>query len=242
VRGLFLAGLNSNAGGKPNHYFGKTKDMLKQLLSVFLENKCSFCHRITSKAICPYCFNKLLNSQLLKRDRSFWRGDLPLFAWGGYDGELKRAIAKMKYNHYPEIGILLGELLGKAWLESSLIKDQQVSVVPIPLHPHKLKERGFNQAEKIAQGFCQLTGYSLSPQALIRVKQTQAMFDLNPEQRIKNLQGAFSIGKKLPQHPVLLLDDIYTMGTTVKESAKILRTHKIQVIGSIVTAKTTNYA
>ena len=219
--------------------------MFKQLLSVFLESRCAFCDRVaypqgnraTSQTICEYCFNKLSSHRLKKVDRRSWWGDMPVFAWGRYDGQLKRAIALMKYNNHPEIGIILGRLLAQAWLEDNLIKLSKVSVIPIPLHRSKMKERGFNQTEKIARGFCQLTKYSLDTQTLIRVKKTQAMFGLSPQERIDNLQSAFKLNKKLPKDPVLLLDDIYTMGTTVKECAEILRRNKVEVIGSIVVAK-----
>ena len=66
------------------------------------------------------------------------------------------------------------------------------------------------------------------------------MFDLSPEERSRNLQGAFSIGNKLPKDPVLLVDDIYTMGTTVKDSTRVLRQHNIKIIGVAVAAKTSN--
>jgi len=220
--------------------------MFKQLLSVFLESRCPFCDRVaswqdnynTSQTICQYCFDKLSSHQFKQQDRRSWWGDLPVFAWGSYDGQLKRAIALMKYDNHPDIGIILGEMLAQAWLESNLIKSSKAIVIPIPLHREKLKNRGFNQAEKIARGFCQSTGCSLDNRTLIRVKETQAMFNLSPDERTKNLQGAFKLNKKLPKRPVLLLDDIYTMGTTIKESAKILRRNKVEVIGSIVMAKT----
>ena len=211
--------------------------MIEQLLSVFLESKCPFCSRTTSDYICQYCSSKLSSHQFQSKNHFHWWGDLPLFAWGRYEGQLKNAIALMKYNNHPELGIVLGRLLAKAWLASNLVEIKKISVVPIPLHRHKRKDRGFNQAEKIARGFCQQTGYNLSAFALIRVRETKAMFDLNPEARIKNLQDAFSIGKKLPQYPVLLIDDIFTLGTTVRASAEVLRRHKIQVIGSVVVAK-----
>ena len=219
--------------------------MFKQILSIFLESRCPLCDRVaypqgnrtTAKTICEYCFNKLLSYQFKKRNRCSWRGELPVFAWGRYEGQLKRAIALMKYNNHPEIGIILGQLLAQDWLKSDLIKSRKVSVIPIPLHPNKMKERGFNQAAKIARGFCQLTGYSLDERVLMRTKETQAMFNLSPEARTNNLRGAFKLGKKLPKHPVLLLDDIYTLGTTVRESALVLRSKKIEVIGSIVVAK-----
>ena len=223
--------------------------MLQQLISVFLESQCPFCDRVaypqgnrtTPQTICQYCFDKLSSHQLKQRDRRSWWGDLPVFAWGSYEGQLKRAIALMKYNDRPEIGILLGELLALAWLKYNPIEYSKISVIPIPLHRDKLEDRGFNQAEKIAWGFCRLTRYSLDNRTLIRVKTTQAMFNLSPEERLENLQGAFKLNKKLPKHPVLLLDDIYTMGTTVKEAAQVLRRNRVRVIGSIVAAKVKQY-
>ena len=220
---------------------GKTKSMLQQLLSVFLESRCPFCDRTTSDSICEYCLKKLLSHQLSQDDRRKYWQNMSLFAWGKYDGQLKRAIALLKYDNNPEIGSLLGKLLGQAWLNSGLNKSlSQVTVVPIPLHQSKLKSRGFNQAEIIAKGFCQRSGYSLNSQALIRTKQTKAMFDLNPEERKKNLQKAFKLGKKLPQHPVLLVDDIYTTGTTVRESATVLQQQEIEVVGVMAIAKAGN--
>ena len=215
--------------------------MLQQLLSVFLESRCPFCDRTTSDSICEYCLKKLLSHQLSQDDRRKYWQNMSLFAWGKYDGQLKRAIALLKYDNNPEIGSLLGKLLGQAWLNSGLNKSlSQVTVVPIPLHQSKLKSRGFNQAEIIAKGFCQRSGYSLNSQALIRTKQTKAMFDLNPEERKKNLQKAFKLGKKLPQHPVLLVDDIYTTGTTVRESATVLQQQEIEVVGVMAIAKAGN--
>ena len=215
--------------------------MLKQLLSVFLESHCPFCDRTTPDTLCSYCLKKLSSYQLEEDDRRSCWGNLAVFAWGKYDGQLKRAIALMKYHNQPEIGRVLGELLGQVWLDNGLIKPQhKVTVIPIPLHSKKLKDRGFNQAEMIAKGFCQSTGYSLNSKALIRVRDTKAMFNLSPEERTKNLQGAFRVGHKLPKYPVLLLDDIYTAGTTVKESVKVLGQQKIKVIGAVVVAKASN--
>lgn len=213
--------------------------MLKQLLSVFLKSHCEFCQRITSNSLCEYCWQKLSSHQLSKSDRFQLNQTQAVFAWGRYDGQLKRAIALMKYQGKPEIGSVLGTLLGQAWLDSKLIKLQpQVTVVPIPLHRNKQKARGFNQAEVIAKSFCQITGYKLNTQALIRIKETEAMFNLESSAaRAKNLEGALQIGAKLPKYPVLLLDDIYTTGTTVKESIKVLQKNKIEVIGVAVAAK-----
>lgn len=239
--------------------------MLKQLLSVFLKSPCVFCDRPSSPqsdhlsnstfiddTFCEYCQAKLRSHRFTKEQLSqdqftehnslnsdpSLSADIPVFAWGKYEGQLKRAIALMKYHNNPEIGKILGWLLGQAWLEfSPLRSSQKLTVVPIPLHQEKLKARGFNQAKIIARGFCSSTGYTLNSQALVRVKNTKALFDLSPEERTKNLKDAFRAGSKLPKQPVLLLDDVYTMGTTIRESAMVLQKQNIQVDGAIVIAK-----
>ena len=213
--------------------------MFKQLLSVFLESHCVFCQRSTSSNIlCQYCFQKLSSYQLSKSDRLNLYQTQSAFAWGKYDGLLKRAIALMKYDHKPEISNLLGTLLGQAWLNSTTRLPAKITVVPIPMHQNKQQKRGFNQAEIIAKSFCQVTGYRLNTKALIRVRETEAMFSLRSSaERISNLEGALQIGTKLPQYPVLLIDDIHTTGTTVKEAIKVLQQKDLEVVGVAVAAK-----
>lgn len=216
-------------------------NVLKSFLSLWLKFPCPLCQRTAEQTLCQDCQNKLASYQLHKPQEQ-WLGDLPLFAWGKYDGELSRAIAKLKYDNHPEIGVLLGNWLGKSWRQNCPIATQQkVIVLPIPLHQAKLKTRGFNQAESIARGFCQITKYPLVTEGLIRIKATEAMFALNPIQRQHNIKNAFKIGniwqQNPPNLPVLLLDDIYTRGTTVKEAARILRQHQIKVLGAIAVAQ-----
>ena len=216
--------------------------MLKSFLSLWLKFPCPLCQRTTEDTICKYCQEKLLSYQL-KNPQANWKGNLPVFAWGKYDGELSRAIATLKYDSHPEIGVLLGNWLGKSWMENCTLKlSQKLLIVPIPLAKEKLKVRGFNQAEEMAKGFCNITKNTLVTKGLIRVKNTQAMFGLNPIQRKNNIKDAFEVSKiwqdNRPRSPVLLLDDIYTRGTTVTEAAKTLRQYKINVLGAIAIAKT----
>jgi ComF family protein len=217
--------------------------MFKQLLSVLLESRCEFCQRTTGDSrwscLCKYCFQQLSSHQLSKSDRLKLYQTQAIFSWGLYDGQLKRAIALMKYHQKPEICNLLGTLLGTAWLDSKPTKlPTKITLVPIPLHHKKQQARGFNQAEVMAKSFCQITGYELNTLALIRIRETEAMFNLeNSAARAKNIQGALRVGKKLPKYPVLLLDDVHTTGTTVQESIKVLQQKKIEVIGVVVAAK-----
>ena len=216
--------------------------MLKSFLSLWLKFPCPLCQRIAEDTICEYCQKKLTSYQFSNPQHN-WIGKIPLFAWGKYDGELSRGIAKLKYDNHPEIGVLLGTWLGRSWLKNCPVNSQQkLTVLPIPLSQNKLKTRGFNQAELIAKGFCKVTKYTLVTKGLIRIKDTKAMFGLNSLQRQNNIKNAFRVSDAWQQNPpnssVLLLDDIYTRGTTVKEAARVLHQHNIKVIGAISVAKT----
>lgn len=211
--------------------------MFKNLLSIFLQENCPLCESSTSEELCYFC-QKQLKSCQLKNNKKFWQGDLPLFVWGGYDGKLKQAIAALKYDKHPQIGELLGFWLGETWQNCSLIPSKITPlIIPVPLHKSKEKIRGFNQAEIIARAFCQVTKYSLKPKGLMRIRQTKPMFDLTFEEKESNIKGAFKLGKSLENHslsrPVLLVDDIYTTGTTVKEAARILGNKGIRVLGVV---------
>lgn len=216
--------------------------MLKSFLDLFLKPNCPLCERPAQKEICIYCEKQLKQLEYSSAE-IFWQGDLPVFIWGNYGGILKRAIAALKYDQKAHLGELFGYWLGEKWLTSSIFKQyKNLIIVPIPLHEKKLKIRGFNQAEIIAKGFCQITRYPLKAQGLSRIKNTEALFGLNLIEREKEIKDSLILGKdfqqKLPNFPVLLLDDIYTTGTTVKEAKKVLENHNIKVIGVVALAST----
>lgn len=208
------------------------------LLQVFLKGSCPLCDRPCDEMLCPACEKQLQRCRHLRPYRRV-QEDLVLLRWGLYGGVLKRAIATMKYEDHPEIATLLGQWLGQLWEKSPQPLPKMI-VIPLPMNPKKRQKRGFDQAELIARSFCQWTGLPLKTQGLTRTKETQALFELNPQERKEMLQNAFSIGKDFqkcpPKAPVLLVDDIYTTGATVKEAIQTLQTQNIQVGGVAVAA------
>ncbi|WP_066426700.1 ComF family protein [Anabaena sp. 4-3] len=208
--------------------------MLKGFLDLFLQSHCPLCQRSTSGVFCENCTRQLKKCQH-HHPHSLWKPPIPVFSWGVYGGIIKRAIAVMKYERQPQIARPLGQWMGETWLLNSLHQKQQILVVPIPLHPSKQKQRGFNQAALIAHSFCQTTGLKLKEHGLARVRETQAQFGLSASERENNLSAAFTIGSDFrarpPQNPVLLVDDIYTTGATARSAVHILRQSGIVVLG-----------
>ncbi|MGB7893645.1 MAG: ComF family protein [Microcoleus sp.] len=217
----------------------KWTGLVKSFLNLFLKSNCPLCQRPAAGEFCAYCHKQLQRCQLSDPGR-FWHSEQRVFVWGEYGGALKRAIAALKYDGNPQLAKPLGGWLAEAWLSFPELAIDNLIVVPIPLHQEKLKERGFNQAELLAESFCELTGLPLQRHGLERVKNTQALFALTPQQRQAEMKNALSLGKdfrrRLPRDRVLLVDDIYTSGTTVKSAIKILEQSGISVYGTVALA------
>jgi ComF family protein len=210
---------------------------LNRALNLFLKPNCPLCDRSAQAVFCEYCQRQIQDCQLGQPDR-YWQGDLPLFAWGKYEGSVKRSIGKLKYDGHRSIGDLYGEWLAASWQKSppSGISTNLV-VVPIPLYPEKIVTRGFNQAELIARSFCQVTGIQLDL-SLQRTRSTVAQFGLSKSARQKNVADAFALvnSSLKPGARVLLIDDIYTTGATVRSAAAVIRSMQIDVCGVAVIA------
>lgn len=161
----------------------------------------------------------------------------PVIAWGSYGGALKHSIAALKYKGQPQLGPLLGLWMGQAWQAAALPLVRPPVVVPIPLSQAKLKMRGFNQAALLAQGFCRWTGLRLYPQGLERLRDTEAQFRLSAAARASNLANAFGVGRLPAEASVLLLDDIYTSGATVRAAVAALAQRGIASVGVVVLAR-----
>jgi ComF family protein len=216
-----------------NHW----QPLFDRALNLFLKSNCPLCDRTAQQVFCKYCERQIQDCQLVRPDR-FWQGDLPLFAWGKYEGSVKQSIGKLKYDGHRSIGNLYGEWLADSWQKSTpLGVPTKLIVIPIPLHPEKLANRCFNQAELIARSFCQITGAKLDL-SLQRTRSTVAQFGLSKSARQENVAGAFSLvnSSLKPGAMVLLIDDIYTTGATVRSAALVIRSIEVNVCGVAVIA------
>jgi len=150
-------------------------------------------------------------------------------AYGSYEGGLRELIHLLKYNQVRPAANVLGRMLADAIEDlQPLFADREVLVVPVPLHRRKLRERGFNQAELIARAALKLkcdTHLRLNAALLERCRETQAQIGLSRHQRRENIRGAFVVRNRqeLAGCEILVVDDVFTTGTTVSECARVLR-------------------
>jgi len=149
-----------------------------------------------------------------------------------YDGVMKKAIHLFKYDR--KINIIQGmKRIIKVYLDRNRSTFPHLDlVVPVPLHRKKLKERGFNQAELLAKVIARHLNLKLVKNSLGRIKPTRVQAKLSKRERIENMRKAFLVknAEEFRGRSVLLVDDVYTTGTTVNEIAKILKRTKAKEV------------
>jgi ComF family protein len=152
-------------------------------------------------------------------------------AYGSYDGGLRELIHLLKYQQVRPAAGALGGMLAEATagLDSCWAQPQPpVAVVPVPLHARKLRQRGFNQSELIVREALKIAGrngrLALRSGVLERRRETQSQTGLTRHQRRENIRGAFIVvtPEQIVGRDVLVVDDVFTTGTTVWECARVL--------------------
>ena len=141
-----------------------------------------------------------------------------------YAGTLLEALRLFKYGRKSLLGPALGGLLAR-FAREWLAEPQDLLVLPVPLHPRKVRERGFNQSLLLAQPVARELQSRLDFRCLKRVRYTAPQTGLGKEERRRNVRNAFEVAAPgaVDGHAVLLIDDVYTTGNTLNECARVLR-------------------
>ena len=198
---------------------------------------CAACQRQITPILPPFCDRCGVS---VRPDRIVCEpcetGHAPPFHWaqalGMYDGVLRDAIHLLKYNGKAALVEPLGLLLARSLTSPTpLIKSRPDlpafdAIVPIPLHPARQRERGFNQSERIARVVAREMDWKLDWNGLRRIRRTRPQARMNSaEERAANIRDAFAARSPLHfenQH-VLLIDDVITTTSTVTAAANAVR-------------------
>lgn len=211
------------------------KNILDSLVNLFFPSVCASCGTLLlkgEKTVCTTC-RYLLPKTKYELDTNnplmlSFLGQMPFNAvtaeyFFSKSGHVQALIHGLKYHGARDNGIFLGQEIGKS------IKDapdfQHIDyLIPIPLHPKKLKIRGYNQSMVIAQGIEETTGIPIAGDCLIRKVFTSTQTKKSREERWQNVKDIFAVvnvGKLEGKH-VLLIDDVLTTGATLMSAGKAL--------------------
>jgi len=158
---------------------------------------------------------------------------------GKYKGKLKDIILLYKYRHFQVLGKDLANFVYRALGREEEIWWKVDAIIPVPLHPKRKKKRGFNQAQIIAKELARIKGIELRDQMLLKIKNVPPQTSLRVEERAENVSGAFGVakGNKIKGKVVLLVDDVYTTGSTIRECSSVLRKAGVKEVKALTVAQ-----
>jgi competence protein ComFC len=143
-------------------------------------------------------------------------------SFGYYTAELSRTVQELKFHGRRNLTGLLAPLMAAAFYESWGREDFDL-IVPVPLHPRRKRERGYNQSELLARSLARQIAIPFL-RALVRVRATLPQVGLTDTERRENVRKAFRCAypQKIPGKRILLIDDVMTTGATVASAAQTL--------------------
>lgn len=165
-----------------------------------------------------YCEDCTRHSRAYEQGRSLWI----------HGGRVSHAIYQFKFhNKRYYAGIFAEETAARygGWMSRCKIEE----IIPVPLHPSRRRKRGFNQAELLAEEIGRSTGIHVNPKVVYRIRNTRPQKELDDRERYQNLKGAFGVSASwTAKKNVLLVDDIYTTGSTIDRIARLLKKAGVQ--------------
>lgn len=219
--------------------------VIKAISHFFFPNFCAFCGKLLEydKDICDDCRAEVSRTDLTKclicgmeecccYEYSFDMLIAPFY----YDEKLKFANAGLKFHDYRDIAGKLAEFMYAAIYEKGINAD---IVLPVPFFEKDSYEDGIRHSQLIAKSIAKLMNAEFSEKALTKTRRTEKQHRLSREQRSKNLKNAFSVTQPacIKGKTVLLVDDIFTTGSTMNECAAVLKKAGAASVYAVVDAK-----
>jgi len=207
----------------------KIKNLVNDFFDLLYPNLCVVCdlnlHR-NEQYLCLTCLNNIpktnyhLQSDNLIEKR-FW-GKVPIYRGTAFfffqkGSAFQKLLHILKYKGDKEIGRILGKYAAVDLLDSADFSSVDV-IVPVPLHPQKLKKRGYNQSEWIGKGLSEILNVPQDTTTLIRIKENTTQTSKTVFERYENTEGIFELSDKavLSDKHILLVDDVLTTGSTLE--------------------------
>ncbi|HLG35619.1 MAG TPA: ComF family protein [Bacteroidia bacterium] len=217
---------------------------LRDFFNLFYPHLCPACGRALSSGeqhMCSVCLWRLPKTNFhLQEDnpvqRRFWGktnvASAASFVFFDKGEKVQRMLHSLKYQNNTELGIFLGELYGKE-LKASPLFSSCDGIVPVPLHLKKIRTRGYNQSDFIAEGLSKAMGIPVYKKFLMRTVATSTQTRKSRYARFENVENVFRLnvrqrtdspgrGEKAVAKHFLLVDDIITTGSTLEACASCL--------------------
>lgn len=208
---------------------------LSDFLSLFYPNLCIGCDRVLPKGgkyLCPKCLYNLPKTRTHELEVPLFKEkfeglvqlrDILVYIHFHKNGLTQKVLHELKYGNMPDVGEMMGKRYAYDLLHAGLGNAFDL-IVPVPLHPKRLKQRGYNQSEYFGKGLSIVLGIPMNTSDLIKVKHIDSQTKKNKLNRIKRVEGVFDVvdNNALRNKRILLVDDLLTTGSTLVACLEVL--------------------
>ena len=195
-----------------------------------------------AQPICPYCERASIDGITHVRCQKKFGLDGLISVWE-YEGVIRRAILALKYKYATSIASLLNRLVVEKLRtpDSKFIIQDSSILVPIPIHWHRQNVRGFNQSIEIGKSISEAMNWKFMPDLLIKKQPTISQVELRGDERRQNLKNVFFVNPLYSpftnHHSLIIFDDVFTTGSTLREAAKVLKRAGVQKVWGLTIAR-----
>lgn len=187
---------------------------------------------------CVRCAAPVKNAQICGRCLQLPPYQDLSFSLYRYEGSIRRCITAFKYKKQLQFSALFARQMANMISGRQQLPD---CIVPIPLHPKRIRQRGYNQAAEVGKLLASTLNIDYRPELLHRVRLTRSQSELPFKQRKKNMRNAFACDQQpLPPH-IAILDDVMTSGYTAGEAAKVFKRRGVEIIEVWTIARTISH-
>ena len=201
---------------------------------------CGICGKLDPKSLCNKCKIKLQKNAICKIEdykntSSYFDEHIYLFQ---YNGEIRDAILKYKFDEKSYIYRTFLEFIKNNENICAQIKKYDI-IIPVPISKKRLNTRGYNQSSLIAKNLAKTLNIEYSEKVLIKIKDNKPQSEMKQDSRKSNVSGVYKVvnEQRINNKKVLIVDDIFTTGSTVDECAKVLKDNNAESIGVFTLAK-----
>lgn len=213
-------------------------NFINSALDYFFPPICGMCGEINENYICNNCYEnikKIKKCVINEYNNRNFSKHLYIFK---YEGIIRNKIIEYKFEDKGYLYKMFAKIILSDKKTCNFIKKYDV-IIPVPISKKRKKKRGYNQSELVANELAQKLNQDIWTDIIIKKKDNKPQSELNKLERKKNVEDIYEINKpiEVKNKKVLLLDDIYTTGSTVNEIARKLKQNQTQEIGVITLAK-----
>lgn len=198
--------------------------MVNKILEIIFPNVCGICGKIDKHNLCPQCkikLKKLIKANITKMSNKNFTNLAYLFTYGGI---IREKIIKYKFKDSAYLYKTFAEIIIKNKKMCGFIKNYDI-IIPVPIHKKRYKERGYNQSELLASEIAKTLNISIEKHVLTKNVNNTPQSKLSKIERKNNANGVYKIinAQKIKNKKIIIIDDIYTTGSTANECSKVLK-------------------